>query len=98
MKVITGGRQSGKTHQLIEWVKAGPDRVIVSHSQAEADRLIREYGLTSDQVMAFTFPTRRLLQRRPNVTIAIDNLDMSLFNIFGTVPDRITVTGRTDGE
>ncbi len=93
MNLITGGRQSGKTHQLIEWVKAGSDRVIVTHSQAEADRLVREYKLKSDQVMAFTFPTRRLLQQRPNVSIAIDNLDMALFSIFGTVPETVTWTG-----
>jgi hypothetical protein len=50
MLVIVGGRQTGKTHQLVEWVTDRPNRTILCADVTRADRLRRDYGLSADQV------------------------------------------------
>lgn len=44
MKIILGGRQSGKTNRMLKWLMDAPEgehRVLVSHSLAESHRLMR---------------------------------------------------------
>lgn len=39
MMLIAGGRGSGKTTEMVEWLRANPDGVLVVLSEREADRI-----------------------------------------------------------
>ena len=75
LRIISRPRQSGKTHGLVEWVKAEPDRLIVTPTHREALRLQLSYGLKRQQVVSFA----DFLKHPPShhVDVAVDNLDLA---------------------
>jgi hypothetical protein len=81
MYIFETGRQKGKTETLIDWVKAKPNRVIVTISYKECDRLIKKYGLSSNQVCTYN----STLPRARGLEVAIDNLDLVLEQVYGDV-------------
>lgn len=81
MFVVTGGRQSGKTEQLIEWVCEKPRRTIAVHNQAELERLKRVYHLFDSQVR--TFDGVRSSQGQPPWEVAFDNVEFILRRFTG---------------
>ena len=102
MKVFARGRQAGKTHTLVEWVREGVEtdsypgwsRVLLTHSLDEAQRLRTRYDLDYRQVFAATEWKAARLGRRP-VEVALDNADLVLMAYLGQMPSQITVTGRS---
>lgn len=83
--IIQAPRQGGKTHVLVEWVKAGPGRVIITADEREAQRLRRDYRLTSAQVLS-SHAHRQLAGYEPlSNRVAVDNLDLWLRSHFGQV-------------
>lgn len=50
MIIDASPRRSGKTTRVVEWVKAEKNRAMIVHSIDEKKRIIKEYGLTEDQV------------------------------------------------
>jgi hypothetical protein len=93
MLVIVGGRQAGKTVQMIEWVTAKPDRTIMCIDRQEAQRLKKTYGLSPVQVTwpgpkSFGPPERK-------VEIGIDNAEFFLQRLLpvGTSLGIVSLTG-----
>jgi hypothetical protein len=90
MEIYTAGRQQGKTTYLIDWVREGIktdsypfwDRVILTYSIQEADRLRRKYKLDYNQVYSTIEWTRSHIGPKP-VKLAIDNADILLSEMFG---------------
>jgi hypothetical protein len=102
VKVFARGRQAGKTHELVEWVKEGVEtdsypgwsRVLLTHSIEEAQRLRTRYSLSYNQVYAASEWKKARLGRKP-VEVALDNADLVLMSYLGQMPSHITVTGRS---
>lgn len=86
MEIIAGGRGSGKTHRLAEWVKAGrcvgKRRVIVTVTQAEARRIAKDHNLSLANVCRWE-DIQRNIRGSGEVEIAFDNLDLILQSIAG---------------
>jgi hypothetical protein len=89
MEIYTAGKQQGKTTHLINWVREGVktdsypfwDRVILTISIREADRLRKDYNLDYNQI----YPAREWLNAHIGpkpVKVAIDNADIVLSEIF----------------
>lgn len=97
IEIVQGGRATGKTHRIIEWLRANPGAVLVCSTEAEAARLRREYDLDSSRVLGPE--AHRQLQGFGGFRnkVAIDNLDDWLRTMFGdveivslTVPAKVT--------
>jgi hypothetical protein len=107
MTLIIRPRQTGKTTELAEWIKAGSavtywpywDRVIVTFDRREALRVMQKHGLKIGQVFSVD-GWRRELQigynrnRRPEV--AVDNADMILMNLLGPFNTATMTEGEDD--
>jgi len=100
------GRQNGKTHRLIEWVKQGRpvdyypgwDRVILTSSKLEADDIFRRYPeLDSHQVYPLNTWSNRFVAGgiQGPVTLGIDNVEYFLNRmLYNTAYSRIAmITG-----
>lgn len=87
MEIVTGGRASGKTHLLVQWVKAGaPDgvrRKIVCMTHQEANRLMQDHNLRREQVCTFR-DVITLGAAMRDIEYAFDNLDLMLQGIVGS--------------
>jgi hypothetical protein len=100
VKVIMGGRQAGKTTALVEKVRGGvqrPDgswsRVIVTHSEREAEWLRREHDLDKRQVLSSDEWGRNRFGGRDHPDdLLVDNLDHWLLDVFGRMPSAATST------
>lgn len=100
MKVIVNGRQSGKTYQLIQWVKDGEktdsypgwSRILLCHSLDEAQRLRTQYDLDYHQVFSVD-EWRHARKGRKPVEVALDNADLVLGMLLGQMPACISLTG-----
>lgn len=97
-EVVAGTRQTGKTHFLVEWVKAGRGtgtlRTIVCLDQGMARQLIRDHGLSPDEAVAFRSlrsPGGRHTARRQ---YAIDEAAETLAMLLGLpdVPALVAIT------
>ena len=103
MKVIVNGRQSGKTHTLVEWIKEGEEtdsypgwsRILLCHSLEEAQRIRQLYDLDYRQVFAVSEWKTARMGRKP-VDIAVDNVDLILTSYLGQHPAQIAMTGTTE--
>lgn len=90
--IIQSGRQGGKTHTLVEWVKAGAGRVIVTADEQEAQRLRRVYGLSAAEVIS-NHGLRQMVTWGPlGNRLAIDNLDIWLRSQFGSNVELVSLT------
>lgn len=89
MRIETGGRQTGRTTKMIEWLKGNPYSVLVVANEGEARRLRDLYD--SDGIMGIQYRivgARAQLNRRPSFhspQIAIDDADLILRDLFGDV-------------
>lgn len=52
MKIISGGRASGKTYKLVEMVKADPEAILVCRTHEMAQHITEMYGLNKSQVVS----------------------------------------------
>lgn len=103
MRVIVNGRQAGKTHALMKWVKEGEEtdsypgwsRVILTHSLEEAQRLRTLYDLDYRQVFSVNEWKNARLGRKP-VDVAVDNADLILAHMIGQYPSQVAMTGTLD--
>ena len=85
MEFLIGGKQSGKTHELIEWYKKDPDNRVIFVPNVYQEAYIRQtYGY--DQIKEdHTFLLSNLNSFRGHSTeyeIGIDNLDDFLRSFF----------------
>lgn len=81
MYIYQGYKGAGKTSTCVDWVKAGVNRAIVVINHQEGDRIIREYGLSPQQVYVWGSNTPRIR----GFEVAIDNLDLILQQVYGDV-------------
>lgn len=90
--VISGNRGSGKTTKAAEWVKEHEGAVLVVHSVSEAQRVMRDYGLTNKQVCGYDdVRDGRLRGRDPRPLLVVENLDLLFIRYFGQTPDVLTM-------
>lgn len=96
MRIYEAGRGTGKTTQLVNWLRFNPDGVLIVHSEMEKNRIIEEYtwiSLNSDRVVTISQVLNgRLRGRHPRPTFAVDNLDLILPMIIGGPVGPITMT------
>lgn len=100
MKVLTTGRQAGKTRRSVEWVRAGSkvdrypgfDRILLTHSIREAERIRREFGLEYHQVFSIAEWVGRYKPAFGHVEVVVDNLDLWVADQLGPVAG-VTMTG-----
>lgn len=85
VEVLVGGRQSGKTHAVVEWVKAGraqsTPRTIVVRDNAYRDRMRRDFDLTHEEIVSW----RSLRDDRDPAAreYAVDEADEVLAGLLG---------------
>lgn len=92
-----GGRKTGKTTLLLEWMKDKPNAVYIG---ATIDMCNNAYeraismGIKVDksQFVSYHQVQHGILKGR-NCVICVDNLDHVLYHIFGDNVERITATG-----
>lgn len=107
MKIFVSGRRAGKTYKTIEWVKQGKeirgypywDRVILTISIAEADRLRKQYNLDYRQVFSVHEWQHRRHGTGRQTEVVLDNADIILQDLVGPLVGT-TMTGEewSDGE
>lgn len=103
MRVIARGRQAGKTHALIQWVKEGVEtdsypgwsRVLLTHSLEDAQRLRTQGDLDYRQVFSVSEWRTARIGRKP-VEVAADNADLLLSIYLGQTPTLIALTGSAE--
>lgn len=79
MRVDYSPRQSGKTTRAVEWVRADPQRVLITFSQREMQRLRETYEDIAGRI--FDWDTYRRLHLNVQAKIeevGIDNADLIL--------------------
>jgi hypothetical protein len=92
IQIFSSGRQTGKTHHLVEWARERPDRTIITADEREAERLRRTYDLTVEQVVSAQSWSRGHQRYSSNPReLAVDNLDLWLYTQFGNVT-QVTMT------
>ncbi|WP_147154151.1 hypothetical protein [Reyranella soli] len=78
MRIDYSPRASGKTTRLIEWLKAKPDRFLLTFSHDEENRLKRLHPDLSNRIVDWRSYQRRFMHGSPMHQIAIDNVDLVL--------------------
>jgi hypothetical protein len=96
LEVHVGGRKTGKTTLLLEWMKESTDRVMVCHSVEMCNVVWRRseemsLNLDRDRFVSLEQIRNGRLHGR-NVILGVDNLDLLLYSIFGAPVRRITAT------
>jgi hypothetical protein len=100
VKVEVAGRQAGKTHRAVAWVKAGNkidrypgwDRVLLTHSITEVVRIRARYNLDPHQVYSIREWIDRNKMAFADVEVMVDNLDIWIEGVLGPVV-AATMTG-----
>jgi len=95
MKVDYSKRQAGKTTRLIEWLRERPDRILITFSHAEENRLKREYEDVATRIVDWRSYQQRYMHGSPMKEIAIDNADLILEEQFRNKISRISISDDT---
>ena len=95
-EVIVGGRRSGKTTRMLEWMAKHPGAVAFCLNQMEVDRLTHEahrlgLDLKPDQFWTFSEGASRARMRPGIRPVAVDNADMILERSLGRRIDFMTI-------
>lgn len=99
MKFDIGGRRSGKTTRMIQWLLNGPageNRILVTHSPSEAARIreiLKEMGIERNDIEVIDFASTVDRLRGKSAVVGIDNLEMLLANFLGA--NRVTRVAAT---
>ncbi len=94
MEMIGLPRRGGKTHQIVERMKAHAGSVLVVMDHAEAQRLRHVYELEPEQVVVAS-EAHSLRSRSSPPTFYVDNADAILRNLLG---GRVAAATWTPGE
>lgn len=96
MKIYEAGRQTGKTTQLVNWLRTNPDGVLIVHTAIERDRVIKEFtflNLNPNRVVTLNHVlSGRIRGKYPRPIFAVDNLDLILPMILGGTVGPVTMT------
>lgn len=77
--IVTGGRQTGKTTKLVEFVKEHPNAVLLVADQGRAEYVRRVYGLRKEQVASPATYAGRGLSR----DVVFDNAEVWMRHFVG---------------
>ncbi len=78
MKVDYSSRGSGKTTRLINWLEEKPDRILITFSDDEENRLTRLYPQLATRIVDWRSHQRRYVHGSPMKEVSIDNADHTL--------------------
>ena len=79
MRLDIRGRQTGKTHDMVEWVKGAFNRKMFVSTEARRQAIINQYPEIESKVL---IPSD-IVQLRGNYSqVGIDDLDLVLMEIF----------------
>ncbi len=90
MKVVYAARASGKTTTMIQWIAEKAGRVLIVHSNAEADRLREKHQNVAHLIVTWEEYRERRGQawRLTPKEVGIDNADIILQ---GLIRDNLTI-------
>lgn len=92
MNIDYSPRASGKTSRLIDWLREKPNRILITFSHEEENRLKRLYNDLSTRIVEWRSYQRRYMHGNPMKHIAIDNADLILQEILAQPIEQITIT------
>lgn len=96
MKIIYSPRQSGKTTQLIEWLKEKPDRILLVHSREYVWQLVHQYPELDGRIVTWNdfLHKRREFNQFPDEIkrVAIDNAEFFFRDFIHAPIDVITMS------
>jgi hypothetical protein len=103
MKIDYSPRASGKTTRLIEWLRADEQRLLLTVSHDEENRLKRLYPDLSNRIVDWESYLRARnsggsLTASRIRTIGIDNADLVLGRVFQGFVEKITITDDVDND
>ena len=95
MNVLVLPMGGGKTHQLVKWVLAEPDRLLVIRSQSERKRLICQCQIPEDRIVTYQDVLSGSCRGLSRKHLAIDNVEFFLQQVVGPnlIPTVVSVTG-----
>ena len=91
MQVLSLARQHGKTTRLLYWLEEKADRVLITFSGYEAQRLKELKPTLANRIYSFHAWKRQVFSRH-EYEIAVDNIDIILYELLGNVTI-ISLTG-----
>lgn len=98
MRIYVSGRQTGKTTDLLFWLKSTPEGVLIVHSTAEKYRLQKENPELKGRIHTAFDAAEGFLRGRRNIIIGIDNLDLILPALFGAPIGPVMMTREDDND
>ncbi len=96
MKLDYSPRASGKTTRLIEWLSKKPDRLLITFSHAEENRLKRLYPELSTRIVDWRSYQQSHMHGSPMKEVSIDNADIILQEQFRQKISRISISDDLD--
>ena len=89
MKVISGGRGTGKTRKMMDWLIENEQAILVVANEERRRDLINRYDFQGEYGIAVRIQTAQLRMNRPasfyTTDVAIDDVDDILRSLFGRV-------------
>jgi len=92
LKVIVSARQCGKTKKLVAWMEQDRNRILITFSEQEADRLRQRYPWLKDRVFSWFAMQGSIVNREAEY--GIDNLDMILSRMTRLNIGAVSLTGQ----
>jgi hypothetical protein len=109
LSIVIGGRQSGKTESLIQWLLDAPEgehRILVSHTSQEAMRLLRHCGNRGLPVESWQFVGVNEITRETwsavthhrggQIVLGLDNMELMLSSFLPWPVGKITTTAEAE--
>ena len=84
MRYVITSRQGGKTAALLSWMRVSEDRVMLCHSEHEAERLRAANKDIAPDRFTTTHSVHRLLGRR--IRLCVDNAEVVLQTLLSPHP------------
>ena len=78
MKIDYSPRASGRATRMIKWLCKKPERILITFSHAEENRLRRKYPDFSTRILNWRSYQQRYMHGSQIKEIAIDNVDLIL--------------------
>ena len=78
MEIDLSPRQAGKTTRMIEWLKIGRSRILLTHTMREAERLREQYPDLEDCIFSWDQWLKKQHGVSHRVELAVDNADYIL--------------------
>jgi hypothetical protein len=91
-------RGAGKTTRLIEWLRQKPERILITVSHNEENRLKRLYPELSTRIVDWRSYQQRYMHGSPIKEVSIDNADLILQEMFRQRISRVSISDDNEAE